>query len=640
MKSLKSRAMEERVLTALLGSGSVTLGQIAKRIGSGKSLRHTLDTLVADARVIKSIKGHYTLVDRSSEKLNPRVRDPKAGDVYVGVLSQTGRTWCISPINPGLKKNIYVSKSKRYKVGDLVRVKLERNRRGELAGVIEGAIPQKNVVDGVVNACISAYRVPHANWSKISSSRFTTAVTDQDIASRVDYRRLPLVTIDGVSAKDFDDAVYAAPLATGGWRLVVAIADVAHYVAAGSDIDIESKTRGTSVYFPDRVVPMLPERLSNEVCSLQPKQNRLALVCDMELSSNGDVLNTKFVEAVIRSHARLTYTEVFAYLQGQPLRHSSNVAQSVSTLHTLMKVFHQGREQRGALDFDSQEAVVNIDKGNPTHAFVVNRNDAHRLIEEAMICANVAAAKFLEARKVLPLYRIHEPPAGPSFETVRSLLQTRGIRLPERIDTAQELQGALESLRERLPPSQMRVWETTVIRSLQLAVYSPRVVGHFGLALKSYVHFTSPIRRYPDLLVHRLIKAQINGLAPLDHDFDALLELGTALSEDEQRANAVTRKVNEWLKCVILSRHVGDNIEGVVSGITSFGMFIELDEFWVSGLVHVSDLPYDYYEMLGLSLVGRNSGHAFHIGERYRVALDAVVPDRGHINLRLLEGPL
>ena len=640
MKPKKTTVTEERVLSILAEYGPATLGQLAGRIGTGRSLRRILDSLVLDVRVARISKGLYQLTYGESKKGGLGSAVPKLGDTFVGVLNRSSSNWFISPLNPGYKQNVYVRRSRSHKVGDLVKVKLEPTRHGDSIGVIHRTVSHENVVDGVVNACVDAYSVPRRKWKKSTSSSFSMAVTDTDLRERVDYRSLPLVTIDGATARDFDDAVFAESVPSGGWRLVVAIADVGHFVRPGSDIDTEAWNRGTSVYFPDRVIPMLPERLSNYLCSLRPNEDRLAVVCDMSLSSDGDLTAAKFVEGVICSKARLTYTEVASFLRGEVLRYSRDISQSVSQMQDVMNVLRNRRVTRGALDFDSQEAVVNVERGNPTHAFVPERNDAHRLIEEAMICANVAAAEFLENNRIYPLYRVHDLPKGRSYENLRDLFQTRGVRLPERIDSAYELQQRLESLREHLAPPRMRIWEQAAIRALQLAQYSPQTIGHFGLGLDSYVHFTSPIRRYPDLYTHRLIKDRLNGKKKPSQNSLELDELGAHLSETEQRANAVTRKVDEWLKCLLLRRRVGDELVGVVGGITDFGMFVELDEFWVSGLVHVSDLPNDYYDMIGVNLVGRKSGYTFRLGDRYRVALDAVIPDLGHVNLRLVDGPL
>lgn len=635
MKTDKNFISQRRVLAVLEEQGPATLGQLAGHIGSGRSLRRTLNALMADDLVVRNSKGRYVLAnDRGSSERNI----PKYGDTFVGVLDRSGAHWFISPINPGVKENVYVRRPKRNDVGDLVKVKLELSRQGDLIGVIVKSIPQKNIVDGVVNACLEAYQVPRRKWSRLGIQPISTAVAEADFENRIDYRSLPLVTIDGVTARDFDDAVYAESISEGGWRLVVAIADVAHYVERNGAIDIEARTRGTSVYFPDRVIPMLPETLSNDICSLRPNEDRLAVVCDMHISAEGNLKTFKFVEGVIRSKARLTYTEVADFLKGHVFRQSKEVTQSVSQLHALMKALHIQREKRGALDFESQEAVVNVDRGRPTHAFVVQRTDAHRLIEEAMICANVAAARYLEEQGAQPLYRIHDSPRSEAYESLRELLQPYGIRVSERASSPKELQRLLDELRQKFGGSQMRVWEQAVIRSLQLAQYSPLKTGHFGLALDSYVHFTSPIRRYPDLFIHRLIKNRIRKSTKIQDDKQSLTQLGADLSESEQRANAATRKVEGWLKCLLLKDHEGEQLMGMVSSITSFGMFVELDDFWVSGLVHVSDLPYDYYDMIGVTLVGRRSGFTFRVGDRYKVAVDSVIPDLGHVNLRLVGG--
>ena len=480
--------------------------------------------------------------------------------------------------------------------------------------------------------------------------------SDADKQGRVDLRDLAFVTIDGEDARDFDDAVYCEKKQGGGWRLWVAIADVSHYVRPGSTLDEEARNRGNSVYFPERVVPMLPEALSNGLCSLMPRVDRLSMVCEMDISRVGNISAYHFYESVIHSHARLTYTQVGEVLQAG--RHESvdkAIVPHLKRLHGLYKALRQAREKRGAIDFETTETRILFDAQRKIESIVpVHRNDAHKLIEECMLCANVATARFFEEHKLPILYRVHEGPGEEKLENLRSFLGELGLDLgggesPSPMDY-QVLRGQIG---ER---SDSHVIETMLLRSLSQAVYQPENKGHFGLHYPAYAHFTSPIRRYPDLLVHRGIRRVIRSDMPskrvlredappipqeriFPYGFADMLVLGEQCSLTERRADDATREVDAWLKCEFLQDHVGDSFEGVVAAVTGFGLFVELSDLYIEGLVHISALPADYYhfDQARQRLTGERSGRTFRLGDEVTVQVARVDLDEKKIDLELLD---
>ena len=458
-----------------------------------------------------------------------------------------------------------------------------------------------------------------------------------DIARRRDLRDLPLVTIDGADARDFDDAVHARRTA-GGFMLTVAIADVAHYVQPDSALDDEARTRGTSVYFPDRVIPMLPEALSNGLCSLVPDADRLALVCEININGDGEIRRTRFFEAVIRSHARLIYEEVQAWHDDPPPHHpfSKAVADSLCVLYDLHDVLRQAREARGALDIDSVEPRFHYGAGGKIERVEgVTRVDAHRLIEECMIAANVATARHLERRKVPGLFRVHHPPAEDKVEDLSTFLREIGMNAAlGEVDDPAAFAAILRWARDR---ADRRLIESVLMRSLKLAVYSAENAGHFGLALAAYAHFTSPIRRYPDLVVHRALKASIGAAEPVE---EALGELAEHCSMCERRAEDASRDVVAWLKCEFMLDKLGEQFDGLVSGVAEFGVFVQLDDIFVEGLVHVTALPGDYYhyDAIHHELRGRSSGRSFRPGQALTVTVARVDLDERRIDFSLEGG--
>ena len=510
-----------------------------------------------------------------------------------------------------------------------------------------------------IDVAIRSHGIPW-EWPEAvvdEAGRLEAEPLEEDKQNRVDLRKLPFVTIDGEDARDFDDAVYCEKRTLGGWRLWVAIADVSHYVRPGSALDEEAAHRGNSVYFPEKVVPMLPEALSNGLCSLKPAVDRLAMVCEMELSRAGKPSKYTFYEAVIHSHARLTYTQVGEVLEkGAHPDVDKRRVPDLKRLHSLYKVLRAARDKRGAIDFETVETRIIFNEQRKIEAIVpVIRNDAHKLIEECMLSANVAAADFFEANGVPMLYRVHEGPTEEKLENLRKFLGELGLDLAGGLKpTPLHYQRLLQQIEER---EDAHVIQTMLLRSLRQAVYQAENGGHFGLHYPAYAHFTSPIRRYPDLLVHRgirrVIRAQkkgqgvqrVRGASPIPmgsifpYDIQAIATYGAHCSMTERRADDATREVQAWLKCEYLQDHVGDEFNGVVSAVTNFGLFVELEGIYIEGLVHITALPSDYYnfDASHQRLLGERSGRSFQLGGRVRVQVARVDLDDKKIDLELID---
>ena len=515
-----------------------------------------------------------------------------------------------------------------------------------------------------VEVILGAHGVPR-EWPEELEGELATLpaeVLPKEAKGRVDLRSLDLVTIDGEDARDFDDAVYCEPRRGGGWRLIVAIADVSHYVRPGMALDVSALERGNSVYLPSTVVPMLPEALSNDLCSLRPKVDRLCMVCEMTVSARGRVSGYRFFEGIMNSSARLTYTRVARLLEegADAVREedpeAAAMAPRLEALHGLFRALVEARHRRGAVDFSGSEAQVVLDDGGRVAEIrPLERNDAHRLIEECMIAANVAAARFLGQHELPGLYRVHDAPTASRMEDLRGFLAGLGVAVPgEEIPTPSDLQQLIESVAHRPDRS---VIETVVLRSMKQAQYAARNDGHFGLALTAYTHFTSPIRRYADLLVHRAIRHVIRSRTESAHvlrpkgtgvlakaaiypyEATGLANIGEHVSATERRADVASRDMVDWLKCEFMEGRVGDDFEGTVSGVTSFGLFVELDGLHVTGLIHVTQLPEDYYHFddVHLTLTGDNTRLAFGLGDRLRVQLARVDVDERKIDFELLE---
>ncbi|MGZ5030799.1 MAG: ribonuclease R [Methylobacter sp.] len=457
---------------------------------------------------------------------------------------------------------------------------------------------------------------------------------------RVDLRKTPLVTIDGEDARDFDDAVYCQKTPKG-WKLLVAIADVSHYVQINSELDKEAQKRSTSVYFPERVIPMLPEILSNGLCSLNPQVDRLCMVCELYINEQGQVTRSRFFDAVMSSHARLTYTEVAKMLvEGDKALAEKYKAlmPHLQELYALYKVMRLSREKRGAMDFDTQETRIIFGAERKIEKIVpVVRNDAHKLIEEFMITANMAAARFLNTRKMPKLLRIHDGPSADKLLNLRTFLGELGLSLDGGAKpTPLDYMHLIESIKDR---PDAHLIQTVLLRSMSQAVYSPELKGHFGLALEAYAHFTSPIRRYPDLLVHRAIRhcLQSKTVESFHYGFPDMVVLGEQCSANERRADEATRDVVNWLKCEYMMDKVGEEFPGIISAVTSFGFFVELNEIYVEGLVHVSNLAQDYFHFDATShqLRGERTGTNYRLGDSVNVRVARVDLDEKKIDFEL-----
>ena len=510
-------------------------------------------------------------------------------------------------------------------------------------GRILSVLGQRLTPSLVVQMAIASHNIPN-EWpaeTLAEAADVEPQVSEAEIAGRVDLRHTPLVTIDGEDARDFDDAVFAEPNAEG-FRLIVAIADVSHYVRPGTALDTEAFKRSTSVYFPGFVVPMLPETLSNGICSLNPNVNRLCMVCEMQVNHEGDVIRAKFYAAVMRSHARLTYTQVWKSVGEKDAEIRElvrDVQPQLDHLHQLYKLLSKARAKRGAIDFESHEVKFRL---APTGEVVSlggePRNDAHKLIEECMIAANVEAAKYLEAMKIPALYRVHDTPPASKYEDLLEFLREFQLRMPphDKVKPA-DFSALLKKIRLRPDASLI---QSVLLRSQSLAVYTPENKGHFGLALQAYAHFTSPIRRYPDLLVHRALRYAISKGKPEKYTYSPaeMAQMAKHCSTNERRAEEAEREVDERYKCAWMEKHVGSEFDGIVAGVTSFGLFVELKESQVTGLVYITQLPNDYYHFdpIRRLIQGEKRGLSFRLGDQVRVlVLRASLEDR-KIDFRLV----
>ena len=496
-----------------------------------------------------------------------------------------------------------------------------------------------------IEIALRKHKLPHEFSSAAISQaeRIPKLVQPADYKGRIDLREMPLITIDGETARDFDDAVYAELVSSDkpslGWRLVVAIADVSFYVKPDDALDKEAFERGNSVYFPRRVIPMLPEALSNGLCSLNPDVERLCMVCDMELDTAGIVQKYRFYPSVMRSKARMTYTKVAEMLQnpdGDTAKEYSHVMPHAQNLYSLFKLMLAQREKRGAIEFESTETMMIFDDNGKIERIVpTGRNDAHKIIEECMLAANVCAADFLHKNEHSALYRIHEGPTPEKLEALRTFMAEVGFGVTGGDKPRAKDYGKLMNLIKARPDAQLL--QTVLLRSMQQAVYSPDNVGHFGLAYEAYAHFTSPIRRYPDLLIHRGIKAVLSGEKYKAKDWNAL---GVHCSMTERRADDATRDVTNWLKCYYMQDKIGEVYEGTIAGVTSFGLFVALDGLYVEGLVHVTELGNDYfnYDKARHEMLGERTAARYRLGDRLTVKVSRVDLETTKIDFTLVTG--
>ncbi len=521
------------------------------------------------------------------------------------------------------------------------------NQRRGPVGVIRAVLGDRLEPSLIVEMAIASHGLPH-EWpdAVMAQARgVPVKVGARERAGRVDLRDLPLVTIDGADSRDFDDAVYAERRRHGGYRLVVAIADVAHYVPPDTPVDVEAFERGTSVYFPGYVVPMLPEVLSNGICSLNPDVDRLCLACDMLVNAEGHVTRSKFCAGVMRSHARLTYDRVWQAIGEQDVHARAELAAvlpQLETLHDLYRVLARQRAARGAIEFETDEVTFSLDaSGEVTSLGTTPRNDAHKLIEECMIAANVEAAKFLIRKRIPTLFRVHAPPPEAKYEDLQDFLRAYKLALPTRDALVPaDYNALLDRVRDR---PEFGLVQSVLLRSMALAVYQPENQGHFGLALDAYAHFTSPIRRYPDLLVHRAIHHVLAGGKRGDYLYPParMAAMATQCSHRERRAEEAERDVDDRLKCAWMEKHLGETFDGTVAGVTSFGLFVDMEPSGISGLVHVTQLPNDYYHFdpVRRQLEGERTRRVFRMGDTVTVqVLRASMEDR-KIDLRLVAAP-
>jgi ribonuclease R len=561
----------------------------------------------------------------------------------VGRYTEEHGIGLVMPDNARISQDILIPPADRAgaRPGQIVTAEIVQapDKRSQPIGRIVEVLGEHMAPGMEIDIAIRSHGLPHEWPAEVEReiAGFSEEVPEAQKRDRLDLRQMALVTIDGADARDFDDAVFAEPQGKG-WRLWVAIADVSAYVKPGAALDQEAELRGTSVYFPGSVIPMLPEILSNGLCSLKPQVDRLCLVCEMQVSPQGQVSGARFHNAVMRSQARLTYDQVALMITDEAEAGRLGHAKLLPHLRNLQAVFQAlfiARQRRGAIDFETVETKIQFGPDRKIEDVVpVMRNEAHRIIEECMIAANVQAAQFLADHKLTLLYRVHAGPEADRLEILRSFLKEIGLSLgggasPEPQHYAKLLQG----IKER---PDARLIQTVLLRSLAQAVYTPENLGHFGLALECYAHFTSPIRRYPDLLVHRAIKhvlAQRDaGDFPYAHE--KMQSLGIHCSATERRADEATRDAVSWLKCEFMTDHVGEEFDGLITGVTPFGLFVEIERVYAEGLVHVSSLPNDYYhhEPAHHRLRGERSGCAWHLADKIRVRVLRVNLDERKID--------
>ncbi len=605
----------------------------------------------------------------------------------IGRLLHEAGVWLVAPEDRRYGQDVLIPKGAtgEAKPGQVVVVELTEPPAlyGQPVGRVAEVLGEIDDPGMEIEIAVRKYGVPHlfSDACLDEARALPDKVRATDRKGRVDLRDVPLVTIDGEDARDFDDAVYGMPARVGrgkGWRLLVAIADVSHYVKTGSPIDIDAYDRATSVYFPRRVIPMLPEKLSNGLCSLNPDVDRLCMVCDMMINAEGQVHAYQFYPAVMHSHARFTYNEVAAILsntRGPEAQKRSERVQDLLHLHDIYRALLAERQRRGAVDFETTETQIVCDDSGRIEKIVPRvRNDAHRLIEEAMLAANVCSADFLAQAQHPGLFRVHEGPTPEKREILRQYLRSLGLGLSVSEDPhTREFQQIALATRERPDAQQIH---TMLLRSMQQAIYTPVNSGHFGLAYEAYTHFTSPIRRYPDLLVHRVIKAILDerryalpalptpGQAQADltrrlskrksepgaqqaaaprvrmnpREQQAWEAAGLHCSANERRADEASRDVEAWLKCKYMREHLGEEYAGVVSSATSFGLFVTLDSLYVEGLVHITELGGEYFRFdeVRQELRGERTGIRYSIGTRVNVQVSRVDLDARKIDFRLV----
>ncbi len=584
-----------------------------------------------------------------------RVIKPREQAIVGRFFLEDGMGYVV-PDDSRIAQDIVISKEHRLgaRMGNVVVVEVlhRATRQHNAVGKITEVLGESMAPGMEIDIALRTHDIPHTWPSEVDKqiAHIGEEVPEDAKVGRVDLRQLPLVTIDGEDARDFDDAVYCERKKSGGWRLWVAIADVSYYVRPSSALDNEAIKRGNSVYFPAQVVPMLPEVLSNGLCSLNPQVDRLCMVCEMTISEQGRLSGYKHYEAVMNSHARLTYTKVSQMLDGnEELRaRYAPLVPHLEELHAMYQALKKSREARGAIEFETLETkfVFNADR-KIDRIVPVERNDAHKIIEECMILANISSARFMEKHKEPALYRVHDKPGEERLQGFRDFLGELSLTLNGGLEPSpQDYAELAKSIADR--PDKELI-QTMLLRSMKQAVYQAENMGHFGLALNQYAHFTSPIRRYPDLTLHRGIKYLLAKEAGTNRDnttktggfhysFDEMDKIGVQCSMTERRADDATRDVADWLKCEYMQDHLGDEFEGVIANVTGFGFFVRLNELNVDGLVHISNLGSDYYtfDPLGQRLIGGNSGMIYRLGDTVNVVVAGINLDDRQIDFELV----
>ncbi|MGE8541550.1 MAG: ribonuclease R [Acinetobacter sp.] len=591
------------------------------------------------------VKVRKTSVDRKgkawgfiTEVLQHRVKE------IIGKVSEHEGEYFIQPSNPNAHQPITLEKEliehAKVNLGDSIRVAIDTYPTKDefAAGHIVQSMADKADTEIIIPQTILEFGLPYEFPEAVTKEAESfKEPSEKDREGRIDLRDLPLVTIDGEDARDFDDAVYAEKRAGGGYRVVVAIADVSHYVRVGKPLDDEAQDRGTSVYFPHFVLPMLPEALSNGLCSLNPHLDRLCMVCDLKLSRAGRVTSFEFYPSVMHSKARLTYTQVAQYFDGdsQAVPEDRDVRKSLNTLFQLYQVLKGLRAERHAMEFETVETYMTFDElGGIKEILPRSRNEAHKLIEECMLLANVAAAEYALKNEIPMLYRVHEPPEFSRIQKVRDFVKLLGMNFPEQ-PTQADYQAVIEATKDRIDAPSIHA---VLLRSMMQAYYGANNAGHFGLAYEAYTHFTSPIRRYPDLLLHRAIKAQLQK-KPYPLSGASLDDAGQHFSATERRADEASRSVTAWLKCHYMKQHLGEEFVGTISAVAEFGLFVTLKDLYVDGMVHVSQLGDDFFvfDQASQSLVGQNHGQTFSLGDEVKVKVAAVNLEERKIDFELLQ---
>ena len=572
----------------------------------------------------------------------------RANQHIVGRYFEEAGIGFVTPENKRIHQDILIPKSME---GDtesgqyvVVHITKQPDKHTQPIGKIMEVLGDHAAVGMVVEIAIRSHEIPSGWPGEVLEeiNGLTDEVNEDDKCHREDIRHLPLVTIDGVDARDFDDAVYCEPQGSG-WRLLVAIADVSHYVHPGLAMDDEALNRGNSVYFPQRVVPMLPEILSNGLCSLNPKVDRLCLACELHINQHGEIKRYRFFEGLMRSAERMTYDKVASILieKDKVLREAYEESiPHLENLHALYQLLNKQRQKKGVLDFRSVEPCFEFNEDHGVSAIhTLERNDAHRLIEEFMLAANIAAAEFLLADEIPALFRVHEVPKKKKLEDLHTFLGSLGLQIGgNETPTAKDYANLIEKVKNR---EDAHLIEMVLLRSMQLAVYSEKNMGHFGLAFPAYTHFTSPIRRYPDLMVHRAIRHLIRNTnaTGFAYSIKEMHDIAEHCSTTDRRAEEASRDVIQWYKCEFMQGKVGQVYEGTISGVTSFGMFVELDDIYVEGLVHITALPADYYHFdpIGHRLSGERTGKGYRLGNRVKVSVMRVSVDDKKIDFELVE---